>query len=335
MENKKLHILINKLANEEEFADWGIATLSLCSNTLNIAMEHYSRAMENGDFAKMGYLYNHLDIKQSPELLINNFNISKNNYYVIAFLASYNNPKPVAANNGHPKIAQYAMGKDYHIVLKQRLQRILGSIKETIPEANGRCFTDSAPVMERAVATACGLGAIGKNGFLISRKAGVKTLLSEIILELPKESTCADNTEGEHYNLGNSCNPFSLCGECHRCMDACPTGALYKPGRIDAGRCISYQTIENRKEGFPANLPNPHKYIFGCDSCLNACPWNGKNSPGMDELVNIHPGTAQLIYNPKSFMENITKTQFNKIFSDSPIGRAGKDKILNTLKSLK
>lgn len=331
MENKKLHILIQELADKEKFADAGIAPLSFCSNTLDVAMQHYSNSMQNGDFAQMSYLYNNLEIKQSPELLIEDCNTDRFNYYVIAFLASYNSPARIAEENGTAKIARYAIGKDYHIVLKQRLNRILSAIKEQIPGATGRCFTDSAPLMERAIASACGLGAIGKNGFLISKKAGIKTLICEIILGIPKEFQCVDETciPRKRYSL------FSLCGHCNRCMDACPTGALYAPGKIDARRCISYHTIENRKESFPANLPNPQRYIFGCDSCLNACPWNSRNSPGMDELTDIYPETMQLLENPKAFLTGITKSQFNKIFNTSPIGRPGKEKILNTIYSLK
>lgn len=331
MENKKLHILIQELADKENFADMGIASLSFCSNILAVAMEHYSKSMQNGDFAHMDYLYNNLEIKQSPKLLIDDCNTAEFNYYVVAFLASYNSPSQMTEEEGRRKIAGYAVGKDYHIVLKQRLGRILSAIKEQIPGATGRCFTDSAPLMERAIAASCGLGAIGKNGFLISKKAGIKTLICEIILGIPKGSPSID----EPYIPSKTYSPFSLCGQCNRCMESCPTGALYAPGKIDARRCISYHTIENRKEEFPANLPNPHKYIFGCDSCLNACPWNSRNSCGMDELIDIYPQTMQLLENPKSFLTGITKSQFNKIFNASPIGRPGKDKILNTIDSLK
>lgn len=335
MENKKLHILVQELAKQEKFADWGIATLSFCSDALGVAMKHYSNAMRNGDFAQMSYLYSHLEIRQSPELLIDDYNTSKYNYFIIVFLASYKNPNPSIEENCSTKIAQYAIGKDYHIVLKQRLNRILSYLKEQIPGTTGRCLTDSAPVMERALASACGLGAIGKNGFLISKNAGIKTLISEIILGIPKYSSLyINNIELDCTPIKNFA-PFSLCGECHRCIDSCPTGALYAPGMIDSRRCISYHTIENRKNEFPATLPNPQKYIFGCDNCLNACPWNSRNIPGMDEFVNIHEGTIQLLENPQRFLKSVTKSQFSKIFRDSPIGRPGKDKIMNTLNSLK
>lgn len=331
MENKNLHILIQQLAEREKFADWQIVPLSFCSPAIDIAMDNYRLTLQKGDFAQMSYLYDHLDIRQSPRLLLDNTDGSLQYcYYIIVFLASYHSD--TLHDNGFAKIAQYALGTDYHIILKQKLNNILLQIKGQIDNATGRCFTDSAPVLERTLASACGLGAIGKNGFLISKKAGIKTLIGGIILGIPKESTdyC--------YDMG-SCivgkqNLFSLCGECHRCMDACPTGALYAPGRVNADRCISYQTIENRKGSFPSNLPNPHRYIFGCDSCLNACPWNGKNSPGMDELVNLHPATKQLLCNPKEFLASISSSGFNKVFRNSPIGRAGRNKMLDTLNSL-
>lgn len=332
MENKNLHILIQQLAERENFADWQIIPLPSCSPAIDIAMDNYRLALQKGDFAQMKYLYNHLDIRQSPELLLNNeSNSLQYYYYIIVFLASYHSD--TLCNNGIAKIAQYALGTDYHIILKQKLNTILSYIKGQIDNSIGKCFTDSAPVLERTLATACELGAIGKNGFLISKKAGIKTLISGIILGIPKCSTDY-GYDTDIYAVGKQ-NLFSLCGECHRCMDACPTGALYAPGKVNANRCISYHTIENRKDSFPTDLPNPHKYIFGCDSCLNACPWNGKNKPGMEELIRLHPVTKQLLSNPKEFLESISSSGFNKAFKNSPIGRAGRNKILDTLISLK
>ena len=331
MEDKNLHILIQQLAEREKFADWQIVPLSFCSSSIDIAMDYYRLAMQKGDFAQMSYMYNHLDIRKSPELLLDDKDNSlQYSYYIIVFLASYHSD--TLHDNGIAKIAQYALGTDYHIILKQKLNAILMHIKERIDNAIGKCFTDSAPVLERTLATACRLGAIGRNGFLISKKAGIKTLISGIILGIPKNSTDY-GYDKDIYAVGKQ-NLFSLCGECRRCMDACPTGALYAPGKVDAGRCISYRTIENRKESFPSYLPNPHKYIFGCDSCLNACPWNGKNSPGMDELIRLHPATQQLLCNPREFLASISSSGFNKVFKNSPIGRAGRNKILDTLNSL-
>lgn len=332
MENRNLHMLIQQLAEREKFADWQIIPLSYCSPAIDIAMDNYRYALQKGDFAQMKYLYNYLDIRQSPELLLNDkSNNLQYSYHIIVFLASYH--CDTLHNNGTVKIAQYALGTDYHIILKQKLNTILLYIKEQIDNAIGKCFTDSAPVLERALATACKLGAIGKNGFLISKKAGIKTLISGIILGIPKKNADYSYDKGI-YPIGKQ-NIFSLCGECHRCIDACPTGALYAPGKVNANRCISYHTIENRKESFPRELPNPHKYIFGCDSCLNACPWNGKNKPGMEELTKLHPVTNLLLNNPKEFLESISSSGFNKAFKNSPIGRAGRNKILDTLDSLK
>ena len=123
MENKKLHMLIQQLAEREKFADWQIIPLSYCSPAIDIAMDNYRYALQKGDFAQMKYLYNHLDIRQSPELLLNDKgNNLQYSYYIIVFLASYH--CDTLHNNGTVKIAQYALGTDYHIILKQKLNTI-------------------------------------------------------------------------------------------------------------------------------------------------------------------------------------------------------------------
>lgn len=156
-------------------------------------------------------------------------------------------------------VSRYALGRDYHKVLRQRLQRLSERIQAAVGPFGHRVFTDSAPVLEKALARHAGLGWIGKHTNLIARDAGSYFFLGEIYvdLELP-----ASDTASAH------------CGSCEACLPSCPTGAIVAPWRLDARRCISYLTIE-LKGAIPVELrPMIGNRIFGCDDCQLACPWN-------------------------------------------------------------
>ncbi len=156
-------------------------------------------------------------------------------------------------------VSRYALGRDYHKVLRTRLQRLADRIAMVTGPFGHRVFTDSAPVLEKALARNAGLGWIGKHTLLLSRDAGSWFFLGEIYADLPLPT---DGPVGEH------------CGTCTRCIDICPTGAIVAPYRLDARRCISYLTIELRG-AIPEDLrPLIGNRIFGCDDCQLACPWN-------------------------------------------------------------
>jgi epoxyqueuosine reductase len=156
-------------------------------------------------------------------------------------------------------VARYALGRDYHKLMRARLQQLADRIADDVGTFGYRVFVDSAPVLERALARNAGLGWIGKNACLIDRDTGSWFFLGEIYTDLPLP---VDAPASAH------------CGTCARCMPACPTGAIVAPGRVDARRCISYLTIEH--EGpIPEDLrPAIGNRIFGCDDCQLACPWN-------------------------------------------------------------
>jgi epoxyqueuosine reductase len=156
-------------------------------------------------------------------------------------------------------VARYAMGRDYHKVLRNRLEKLARRIRDVVGDYGYRVFTDSAPVMEVELATKAGLGWRGKHTLLLNREAGSWFFLGEIYtdLDLP-----VDQPEQEH------------CGTCTRCIDICPTGAIVAPYELDARRCISYLTIEH-KGSIPVELrPHLGNRIYGCDDCQLVCPWN-------------------------------------------------------------
>jgi len=156
-------------------------------------------------------------------------------------------------------VARYALGRDYHKVMRQRLQKLADRIAAHIGPFGYRAFVDSAPVLERALARDAGLGWIGKHSCLINRGAGSWFFLGEIFTDLPLPE---DTPASAH------------CGTCTRCIEVCPTGAIIEPYRVDARRCISYLTIE-LKQAIPEELrPLVGNRIFGCDDCQLACPWN-------------------------------------------------------------
>jgi epoxyqueuosine reductase len=156
-------------------------------------------------------------------------------------------------------VSRYALGRDYHKVLRHRLQKLAERIGEITGPFGHRVFTDSAPVLEKALARDAGLGWIGKHTLLLSRDAGSWFFLGEIYTDLPLP---LDTQATEH------------CGTCTRCIDICPTQAIVAPYRLDARRCISYLTIELRGS-IPEDLrPLIGNRIFGCDDCQLVCPWN-------------------------------------------------------------
>jgi epoxyqueuosine reductase len=156
-------------------------------------------------------------------------------------------------------ISRYALGRDYHRLMRRRLQRLAVRIETEVGEFGYRAFVDSAPVLEKAIAAKAGLGWIGKHSNLLDRRAGSWFFLGELYTDLPLPPDAAGKAH---------------CGECTECMDVCPTGAIVAPYQVDARRCISYLTIELRgaiPEALRGAIGNR---IYGCDDCQLACPWN-------------------------------------------------------------
>ena len=210
-------------------------------------------------------------------------------------------------------VAKYALGEDYHTVLKDKMHRLCAELKKTAGEFSYRVFTDSAPVAERRLAQRAGLGWIGKSTQLILPGVGSYVLLSEIVtdLALPPDEPF----------------PGSRCGACRRCQMACPTGALDGQGTLDARKCLSYATIESRDD-LPEDLSEKlGGRVFGCDACLDACPWN--RHAGRTGEPRLQPLSA-LTPLQKSQWLTLDKETFDRTFALSPLQRAGWEKIRRT-----
>lgn len=226
---------------------------------------------------------------------------------ILVLAVPYPDPLTAPAPEGmppHGRVAAYAWGVDYHALLPQRLQTIITFIEAQVghPVPN-RCYTDTGPLLERDLAQRAGLGWIGKNTCLINPHYGSYLLLAEILLGLdlePDSSFMPDR-----------------CGSCTRCIQACPTGCIL-PGRIlDARRCISYLTIENKGE-IPADLrPYLGDWVFGCDLCQTVCPWN-RFAPSPDPAFAPRPGVPRPSL-PAGLA--LTPEAFNRKFKDSPVQR--------------
>ncbi len=185
-------------------------------------------------------------------------------------------------NTGRAYISRYARGRDYHKLIRKRLQRLARRIQDAAGPFGYRAFVDSAPVLERALAEKSGMGWIGKNTMLINKQAGSWFFLGELFTDLPLP---IDEQVSDH------------CGTCSACLDICPTNAFVKPKLLDATRCISYLTIELRTS-IPVEFRKPMgNRIFGCDDCQIVCPWNKFSKPSDEKDFTPRHGLddAQLV----------------------------------------
>ena len=184
-------------------------------------------------------------------------------------------PDAVLADPDRAYVSRYALGRDYHKVLRQRLEKLARRIREEVAPFAYRVFTDSAPVMEVELARQAGLGWRGKHTLLLARDAGSYFFLGEIFTDLPLPP---DQPVSEH------------CGSCTRCIAACPTAAIVAPYVLDARRCISYLTIEHRGP-IPEELrPAIGNRVYGCDDCQLACPWNKYARPSAEPDFAVRNG---------------------------------------------
>jgi epoxyqueuosine reductase len=219
----------------------------------------------------------------------------------------------VLADGSRAFVARYALGRDYHKVLRGRLEQLARKIAAEIGEFGYRVFTDSAPVMEVELARKAGLGWRGKHTLLISREAGSFFFLGEIYTDLPLP---VDSQAAEH------------CGTCVKCLDVCPTRAIVAPYVLDARRCISYLTIE-LKGSIPVELrPLIGNRVFGCDDCQLVCPWNryAQVTPEADFRVRNGLDCAELVE-----LFAWTESEFRTRMAGSAILRVGYERWLRNL----
>ncbi len=266
-----------------------------------VYMEEEARRLEQwlnqGMHGKMQYMENHFEKRVDPTKLVEG---AKS---VVSLTYNYF-PSQKQEDPDAPKIASYAFGEDYHFVVKRKLKSLLQFIEEKIGAVSGRCFVDSAPVLERDWAKRSGNGWIGKNTLLINPKQGSYFFLAELIIDL---------------ELDYDAPMKDFCGTCTRCIDACPTDAIDSNGYIlDGSKCISYFTIE-LKEAIPESYKGKFEnWAFGCDICQEVCPWNRFSKPHQENDFQPH---EDLLKMKKNEWEEITEEVFRKVFRKSAVKR--------------
>lgn len=253
--------------------------------------------LKNGMHGEMHYMENHFDKRLDPRLLIDG---AKS---VISLGINYYTDKTQSEPDS-PKLSKYAYGTDYHFVIRDKLKLLLEFINEKIGEVDGRAFVDSAPVLDKAWAKKAGLGWIGKNSNLISKKAGSFFFIAELIIDIELE-----------YDI----KPMAdHCGTCTNCIDACPTEAITASYIVDGSKCISYLTIE-LKDAIPGGFKDKmDNWMFGCDVCQDVCPWNRFSVVHNEPAFNPHPDLLEM---SRRDWEDITEDVFQKLFKHSAVKR--------------
>ena len=251
------------------FADFGAARIQ----PLGEPARRLDSYLEEGRNAGMEYMGRNVAKRKDPSLL------REAAGSVLCFVVPYGK-----ARSGTP-VASFALGLDYHKVVKDRLYMFLEQARQPLETAAGtalkaRVFVDSAPVMDRAWAVECGLGFFGCNNFFISTVAGIRCLIGIILCNV--DFKLLDCPALQEKRTGVPAD----CGMCGNCVRHCPTGALKAPYTLDAERCISYHTVENKALFDPGNRPVDYAgYIFGCEECMRACPWDKPAGAVWPELV--------------------------------------------------
>ncbi len=300
-------IFIKKTAADLGFDYCGISKAAF----LNEDARRLETWLQKGMHGNMQYMQNHFDMRVDPTKLVPG---AKS---VITLLLNYFPEKRQKITS--PKVAKYAYGEDYHDVIREKLNILMGMIKLEVGEINGRGFVDSAPVLERTWAQKSGLGWIGKNGNLINNKQGSYFFIATLITDLPMEY---DDAFVKDY-----------CGTCTKCIDNCPTEAILPDKVIDGSKCISYFTIELKDALIPGKMKGQFdNWLFGCDVCQDVCPWNRFSKPSTE--IKFTPIPEILEFKAQDW-EELTEESFKIIFKDSPIKRTKYKGIKRNLQFIK
>jgi epoxyqueuosine reductase len=282
---------------KQEAANLGF---DFCGISKAVFLEAEAKQLENwlnkNHHGTMAYMANHFDKRLDPRLLVPG---AKS---IVSLMINYF-PHQTQVHPDAPKISKYAYGVDYHEVIRNKLNLLIQTLRAKIGKIEARAFVDSAPVMDKAWAKKSGMGWMGKNTNIINKNKGSFFFIAELItdLELEPDGLVKD-----------------YCGTCTKCIDACPTDALYTPYNIDASKCISYLTIELKEE-----IPNTFKgqfenWAFGCDICQDVCPWNRFSKPHQQAELNAND---DLLGMSKNDWNEITEEVFKKIFKKSAVKR--------------
>lgn len=299
-------VLSNKI--KAEAARLGFSACGITSANLSANREHLSRWLDKGYQADMAYLENNFDKRCNPQLLVEDARS------VICVALNYYPQKKL--RDDQLQFAYYAYGKDYHDIMKEKLNSLLTYIDTELISVKGRVFCDTAPVLERYWAQQAGLGWTGKNTLLIIPHAGSYFFLGELIIDA---------------ELAYDSPAVNRCGNCTRCLDACPTKALESPYLLNANKCLSYLTIENKGKIEKEYASKMGNYIYGCDRCQKACPWNRFATPNtIDEL---QPSEAFMNMTPQDW-EKLSIEEYRTLFKGSAVKRAKYEGLMRNIKAI-
>lgn len=267
--------------------------------------------LAQGRHGTMDYMARNFDKRIDPTKLVEGARS------VISLSYNYYTDKK-QADPAAPQIAMYALGQDYHDVVRARLNELMAYIRELAGDVQGRSFVDSAPVLERAWAQRSGIGWVGKNTNLLTKRQGSYFFLAECIidLELEYDSPVKD-----------------YCGSCTRCIDACPTEAIYEPYRVDGSKCISYFTIELKESVIPDAYSGKFaNWMYGCDICQQVCPINSQATP--HSTPEFEP-TPALLSMTAGEWKDLTEERYKILFKHSAVKRSKYLGLMRNIRFLK
>lgn len=278
------------------------AGIAAAGPTDEAVCDDYRRWLAAGKHAGMGYLEKYDELRRDVRGLLPGARS------VVSAAFSY---RRGAGMERHPLIADYALGEDYHTAVRRRLERVAAVISELFPGSESRICVDTAPVFERFWAERAGVGFTGRNRLLYVPGVGSKVFLGEIL-------TTAALAADEPVVLEE--HP---CGSCHRCIDACPGGALDSAEAMDARKCLSYHTIENRDAELPEWVSLRGRRIYGCDICQDVCPLNAApEAEGLVVIEELRPRAGLYGLRGTAQVRGMTHEEYVELFRGSAVRRA-------------
>ena len=284
--------IVKNLAVDLGFMDCRVAKADELTTEARF-LEKWLKRQKHGD---MSYLENYFDKRIDPRKLLDG------GKSVVVLSMNYF-PSEVQTENA-PKISKYAYGRDYHKVIKKKLKAFLSKLDQSFGEVNGRGFVDSAPVLEKAWARRSGLGWMGKHTNIITKSQGSFYFLAVLIIDV---DLYPDDPVLDH------------CGNCTKCIDACPTDAIEEPYVLNASKCISYATIELKDAEIPSQFKGKfNDWMFGCDICQDVCPWNRFSKP--NTLADFKP-KDELLESEWEDWQKLSVEKFDQLFDGSAVKR--------------
>jgi epoxyqueuosine reductase len=298
MNTSELTANIKRIALEIGFTKAGVTS----AEPFNEAADRFEAWVAAGSHGVMNWLENGHEKRRDIR------NILPDAKSILSLALNYYDDEGSRARTPHPralKISRYAWGTDYHEIIPPMLRRLLDEIKVLAPGTEGRYYTDTGPLLEKAIAERAGVGWIGKHTNVITREVGSWVFLAEIILDIELEPDAPAE---------------DMCGTCTRCIDACPTDAITAPFMLDATRCISYLTIELKPEHeiAPELAAKMEGWLYGCDICQDVCPWNRFAEP--THVAEFAPRTWNLLLSAEQ-IEGMAQEEFSLRFKKSPVKR--------------